>query len=349
MLFLPLNSVYSISLLFQLLYTFCILIAILYTFIFIKTPQIDTKILLNVVALVFIFNSLFVGSFKCYELSLFFGNLMLTETSLSKYFFISAWSLLYIYLISIISKKQSLNNFLEKVIVIISLNAFIFLTFLSSNLVTLFLFLEVISILIYLYLINSVSNSYLGASITIREFANNDLLFNTIYSLIIFFWTSLASSLLLFISLILYYSFNFSFQFDILTFLFNTNLLRSNWLIIFMFISAFSIKLGFVNFFIWKPLFFRAISVEFLLFYSFYYYLWLVLVFFHILLSSFILITFYFKIILIVMISAGLWPILFQINNINNINLFLAISSALNLVFLFLIFGLKMSSICLLV
>ena len=94
-----------------------------------------------------------------------------------------------------------------------------------------------------------------------------------------FFWVTLLSSLSLFVFVITFYLKFFSFDFNLVTsvftFLLTTSSLKSlfttsfSWLVL---LIAISIKCGLVPFYLWKPSFFKGMTLSALFFYVYVYY-----------------------------------------------------------------------------
>lgn len=234
---------------------------------------------------------------------------------------------------------SSLNTF-DYLITI--LNFFLWVTLMpfSNNLFTFIFFLELISAAITLLLVSSSFSSY--------HFYNN-LSFNKhsyfststptafLQTLMFFFWITLVSSLILFLSVITFYLRYFSFDFNILTSIFTFLLfttstyslmtLSFSW---FLFLVAVSVKCGLLPFYLWKPSFFKGMTISALFFYVYVYYFTVFFLFIYVLCGYFHeLFAFYvaFALALVVIATLGLTSLMFESLYLKS---FLALSSILN-------------------
>ena len=152
-----------------------------------------------------------------------------------------------------------------------------------------------------------------------------------------FFWVTLLSSLTLFVFLLTFYLKFFSFDFTLITIVFSYTLTLASlksltsvaftWL---LFISAISIKCGLLPFYLWKPSFFKGMTLVSLFFYVYVYYfvvffmfVLVVYLYCHEVFIFFLTLT----LLLVSLASLGLASILFESLYVKA---FLALSSILN-------------------
>ena len=210
----------------------------------------------------------------------------------------------------------------------------------SNNIFTFIFFLELVSATITLLLVSSSFSSYHfynNLSFSKHTYFSNSTPTAFLQTLMFFFWITLVSSLLLFLSILTFYIRFFSFDFNLLTTVFSFLLFTSSTqsLIIFSFswfilLTSISIKCGLLPFYLWKPSFFKGMSIHSLFFYIYIYYFTVFFLFVYILCFYFHeLFVFYivFTLILVILATLGLTALLFESFYIKS---FLALSSILN-------------------
>lgn len=231
-------------------------------------------------------------------------------------------------------------------IVTYSLCCWLILLFMSNNIFTLIFIIEILSTLVTLVLITSLFSS--------TSFYNNLNLTNTLYfnnlnpssflqTLLFFFWISLIASLNLFIFLILFYLQFFTFDwylFDtIFTYIITISSLKSIFTISltwFSFMFCLFLKCGVAPFFFWKPTFFKGINIQSLFIYICFYYYFL-LVFFAYFILVYVNEIFYFNApINYLLLVIGTIIFSFILCESYYIKSFVALSSILNTLFVFL-------------
>ena len=167
---------------------------------------------------------------------------------------------------------------------IVFMNFFLWLwmVFLSNNVFTFIFFLELLSALITLLLVTSTFSSthfYNLSDLSNHSYFQTSTPTSFVQTLLVFFWVTLVASLTLFIFLIFFYlqflTFDWNLTDHIFNFLLTTASLRSvfvlslSWLLLLLCVF---IKCGVVPFYLWKPAFFKGMSILSLFFYIYVYY-----------------------------------------------------------------------------
>ena len=147
---------------------------------------------------------------------------------------------------------------------------------------SLIFFIELLSISVMLLLTTNVFTSayfYNLTSYSKHSYFHYSYPVSVLQTLLIFFWMTLVSSLLLFLFLILFYTLVLTFESNLLSSIFaflvvssEISSLISLGLTWFLFIICIFVKGGIVPFYIWKPSFFKGISYTALFFYVYVYY-----------------------------------------------------------------------------
>lgn len=231
---------------------------------------------------------------------------------------------------------------------IITYSFFIWTVFLfySNNIFTVIFFIEILSTLITLLLITSVFSStyfYNNLSLTNHSYFNQSTPFSFLQTLMFFFWISLVSSLNLFLFLTVFYLKFLTFDWFTLEAIFYYVVSISNLksifltsLVWFSFLFCIFLKCGLVPFYFWKPIFFKGIPLHALFFYIVFFYFFIFYFFIYFLLI-YLSELFYFNIFInLVMLTTGLIFLVFIICESYYIKSFLAMSSILNTLLVFL-------------
>jgi hypothetical protein len=223
------------------------------------------------------------------------------------------------------------------------------LLFFSSNLFTVIFFIEILSTAISLTIITSVFSSlyfYNNIDLSNHNYFNHSTPFSFLQTSIFFFWISLIASLGLFVFLTLFYLALLSLDWFNLEYTFYYYILSGNsksftllslvWL---SFLFCLFLKCGLVPFFFWKPIFFKGIPLHSLFFYIIFFYFFLFLYF-----SIFLLVhlneLFYFNVYLnLTFAVVGVVFLIFILCESFYTKAFLAMSSILNTLLLFLTFN----------
>jgi len=284
-------------------------------------------------------------------ISAWFGHLLFSPFQLKMSNF-----LIFIFILLSIAYTSSFyyssQEIFDYTIVIYSFFLWTVFLFLANNIFTVIFFIEILSALITLLLITSVFSStffYNNLSLTGHNYFSQSTPFSFLQTLMFFFWISLVSSLNLFLFLTLFYIKFFSFDWftleSIFYYVISVSDLKSLFFISlswFNFMFCIFLKCGLVPFYFWKPMFFKGIPMHALFFYIFFFYfsLFLFFIYFFVVYLNEL---FYFNVFInLIMLLVGLLFLVFIICESYYVKSFLAMSSILNTLFVFL----AMSSYC---
>ena len=218
--------------------------------------------------------------------------------------------------------------------------------FFANTIFTFIFFIEIISTLISLLIITSVFSTtyfYNNLNLNFHNYFNNTTPFFFVQMLLYFFWISLVSSLNLFFFLILFYlkflTFDWFFFEFIFIYIINVSDLKDIFFIViiwFNLLFCIFLKCGLVPFYFWKPIFFKGMPTHSLFFYILFFYFFIFL-FFLIFFLSYLSEIFYFFIgVNICILLTGFFILLFILCEAYYLKAFLALSSILNTLFVFL-------------
>jgi hypothetical protein len=260
------------------------------------------------------------------------------------YLMLSSFSL--IWLAYLISFYYSSSEVYDYTIVTYSFWLWLFFIFLSNNLITFIFLIEILSTLIMLLVITSTFSSsyfYNNLNLTRHSYFSQTLPTSYLNTIVFFFWTSLVSSLTLFVFLTLFYLQFFTFEWNTAEVIFNylismSNLkgvftISLNWLLL---VFCIFLKCGVVPFYIWKPMFFKGMSLHTLLFYTTFFYFFLFYFFIYFFLFYLNEIFYYNLFINLFILLLGLLILLFILCESFYLKAFIAMSSILNTLFVFL-------------
>ena len=231
---------------------------------------------------------------------------------------------------------------------IVNFNFFfwILFLFLSNTIFTVIFFIEILSTLIFLLIITSNFSTtyfYNNLNLNVHSYFSNSTPFFFVQMLLYFFWISLISSLNLFLSLILFYTkfltFDWFFFEYIFTYLVNVSNLKDLFFFMFIwlnFLFCIFLKCGLVPFYFWKPVFFKGIPLHALFFYISFFYFFIFLFFLTFFLVYVNEIFYFFLNVNILLLLIGFFIILSILCETYYLKSFLAISSILNTLFVFL-------------
>lgn len=278
-------------------------------------------------------------------LSVWFGNLIITSFQYK----ISFLVFFFFYLVIVVfttSFHFSSKEIYDFILVCFNFFFWIFFLFFSNTIFTVIFFIEIISTLVFLLLITSTFSStyfYNNLNLNTNNYFNPTTPIFFVQMLMYFFWISLISSLNLFFFLILFYLKFFTFDWFLFEFVFyyiiNLNETREVFFIVFCwfnFLFCIFLKCGLVPFYFWKPTFFKGIPLHSLFFYIFFYYFFLFIFFIHFFLIYMNEVFFFFIHINILILLFGFLILLFILCEAYYIKTFLALSSILNTLFVFL-------------
>jgi len=218
--------------------------------------------------------------------------------------------------------------------------------FLSNNLFTFIFFLEILSTIITLLLVSSVFSSvyfYNNLSLTLNNYFNTTTPFAFLQTLVFFFWISLIASLNLFVFLILLYLKFLTFDWFLIEAIFSYIISLSNLKSIFYialgwfnFLFCIFLKCGVVPFYFWKPIFFKGTPLHALMFYIVFYYFSIILFLLHFFVVYLNDLFYFNTTVNLIILTIGLVFLMFIVLESYYVKSFLAISSIINTVFVFL-------------
>lgn len=305
-------------------------------------PGLD--LILFVLTPVLIINTL-TYSWVSSDLLTWFGHLVLTSLQLKTTYYISFFFLI-IWLVYLISFYYTSQEIYDYTIVLYSFFLWVFFLFYVNNILTFIFFIEILSTLIMLMIITSVFSSayfYNNLNLNHHSYFNQTLPTSFLQTIMFFFWISLVSSLTLFVFLTLFYLYFYTFDWFSLEIVFfyvisvsNIKTTFSILLVWSTFIFCIFLKCGLVPFYFWKPIFFKGIPLHSLFFYVvfFYFFLFSFFIYFFLIYLNEI---FYFNILVnISLLILGLFLLIFIICESFYIKAFLAMSSILNTLLVFL-------------
>jgi len=279
------------------------------------------------------------------SVTVWFGNLFFTAFQ-SKLIFLVLF-FFYLYLISSLSAIYiSSRETYEYYITCFNFFIWILLLFCANSVFTVIFFIEILSTLILLLLISGAfSTTYYYNNLNLNMFnyfsLNTPLFF--FQSVLYFFWISLISSLNLFLFLILFYLKFLTYDWFLIEFIFffyiTTNSFKDLFVLIFVwlnFLFCIFLKCGLVPFYFWKPIFFKGLPLHVLFFYVSFFYFFIFLFFCFFLLNYLNQIFFFFIAVNVFFLFTGIILLLFILNEAYYLKSFIALSSILNSLFVFL-------------
>lgn len=284
-------------------------------------------------------------SWSSFSLMSWFGSLIWTSLQHKiMYFMLSAFSLLW--LSYVISFYYSSSEIYDYTIVTYSFFLWLCFIFLSNNIITFIFLIEILSTLIMLLIITSTFSSayfYNNLNLTQHNYFTQTLPTSYLNTIVFFFWISLVSSLTLFVFLTIFYLQFFTFDWNttelVFYYIISLSNIKSiftislNWLLL---IFCIFLKCGLVPFYIWKPIFFKGMPFHALLFYTTFFYFFLFYFFIYFFLFYLNELFYYNLFINIIILLVGLIVLLFIICESVYVKAFIAISSILNTLFVFL-------------
>lgn len=228
------------------------------------------------------------------------------------------------------------------------INSFFWITmlfFINSIFSTIFI-IEVLSTIIFLLIITSnYSTTFYYNTLDLSKGVYTQQIFPHAYiqSLLFFFWVSLIASLNLFLFISLMFTKLYSFDWFLIEYVFNYFILTSSfWDVVglsipwFIFILSIFLKCGLVPFFFWKPVFFKGLSFHMLFVYICYFYFYFFLFIVHLLTTYFSEMYYYYLFILSLILLISVIFLLVILCESYYIKVFLAMSSILNSVLVFI-------------
>lgn len=218
--------------------------------------------------------------------------------------------------------------------------------FLSNSLFTTIFVIEVLSTLIFLLIITSVFSTtffYRNLNLSFGHIFQHSTPYAYIQSILYFFWISLVSSLNLFVFVIFFfykmYTLDYYLTEYIFAFFISANSFKevlSFGLVVFIILFCIFLKCGLAPLYLWKPTFFKGIPLYTIFFYVCFFYFFLFLFFIHFLVSYISTIFFFFISVSLVFLVSGVITLLFILCESMYLKAFLAMSSILNSLLVFL-------------
>jgi hypothetical protein len=187
------------------------------------------------------------------------------------------------YLIAVSTGIHSSSvNVLDYLISVLNFFFWTWFTSFSSNVFSFIFFLELLSAATTLFLVTSSfasSHFHNNLSFSRHSYFSTSMPTSFLQMIMLFFWLTLVSSLTLFLLLLFSYLKFFSYDFSLLSTVFTfTTTVSSLWSAVsvsFVWLTLLAcifIKCGIAPFYLWKPAFFRGMSLNALFFYVYVYY-----------------------------------------------------------------------------
>jgi len=274
-----------------------------------------------------------------------YGHVYFGQFQIRVFLGVAVW-FLFIFKITLSTLNLSSKLSYDYILVYVHLFFWIIILFQVSTLISLIFVIELLSTLVLLLLATSAFST--NFFYTNQTFANNRYFANNLPSthvqtLLIFFWISLITSINLFLFLIFFFNKFSTFDWLLLESVFNyltivqeihdTFSMALIWYNIFF---CLFLKCGVAPFFFWKPNFFKGLPLRVLCAYICFFYFFLILYFMYFLIvSASDLFYFYAKINLGV-VTIGIVFLFLSLNESYYVKTFLALSSILNTLFVFL-------------
>ena len=281
----------------------------------------------------------------CPSLSIWFGHLTLTSFQLKISYLILFTFTSYIIVFNSTTYFTS-REIYDYVIVIFHFLYWVLLIFYANTIFTVIFIIEVIGTLIFLLVITSTFSStffYRNLNLNYGHLFQQSTPHTYLQSILYIFWISLVSSLNLFVFLLLFYFKVLTFDWFLIEHIFlyfiNTNNVKdiaTLGLIWFIILFAIFVKCGLAPLFIWKPTFFKGLPLYTLFFYVTFFYSSFYVFIIYFLLSSLSEVFFFYIMFFWIFIISGLFVLLTIICEAYYIKAFLAVSSIINSLLVFL-------------
>jgi len=234
----------------------------------------------------------------------------------------------------------------DYIIVILLFFYWLVFLFFVNSIFTMIFFIEVLSALLLLLIVTSVFSSaffYQNMKIKSGHLFQNITPFSYIQSLLYFFWVSLISSLNLFLFCFFIYNKMLTFDWFLIEYVFTYFTITSSIMEVcafsiswYIFLFCLFLKCGVVPLYIWKPSFFKGVPYYTIYIYICFFYFFLFIFIILLLTSYFADIFYFYTIISLLIITVGLFFLLLMLCEAYYIKSFLAVSSLLNSLFVFL-------------
>lgn len=277
--------------------------------------------------------------------SAWFGHVIFASQQIKMSYFI--WTVFLLVITVFLSTSYfTSREIYDYIIVLYNFFYWILILFLSNTILTTIFVIEVISALIFLLIVTSTLTSnyyYRNLDFSFGHIFQNSSPYTYLQSLIYYFWISLISAINLFLFLLLLYTRLYTLDWFTIEYIFHYLTLTSSfkdlislgciWLI--LLISIF-VKSGIAPLYLYKPTFFKGLPFYTLFFYICFFYFFFFLFVIHLLNSYFSEMFYFYSFIITILVLLGLFTLLFIICDSFYLKVFLAISSILNSLFVFL-------------
>ena len=284
-------------------------------------------------------------SWESSAITSWFGHILYTsyQSKMLYLIFLFFWLILYLFLnTTYLSSSEIYDFFITKVNFVYWMS----LLFFTNSLFTIIFVIEIISTLVFLLITTSIFSTtffYKNINFDSKNFFHHNSPYLFLQALLFYFWVSLISSLNLFIFLIFFYNNFLTLDYFLLENIFNYLILVNSFkdlyvvgVIWFVIIFSIFLKCGIVPLFLWKPTFFKGISFSTLIFYIIFIYFFLFLFFINFLNIYFHELFYYYSFVTVFIITLGLMTLFFILCESFFLKTFLAVSSILNSLLVFL-------------
>ena len=279
------------------------------------------------------------------SLSAWFGHVAVTAFQVK--IFTLIWLLfLFTSYVELSNAYFSSRDAYDSLITKLSLAFWLALIFFSNSLITTIFIIEVMSALLFLLITTSVYSTtfyYKNIDFSQYNYFQNVMPYSFLNSLIYFFWVSLVSSLNLFLFTMYLYTNLMSLDWYLLEHIYFYYLTVSSYKDLYLlgvvwFIMLFSIllKCGIAPFFLWKPTFFKGLPLNTLFFYITLFYFSLFIFLIHFISSFMFYFTGTYSYIFLFLMLVGILVLISILFESFFIKSFLAVSSILNSLLVFL-------------
>jgi len=272
-------------------------------------------------------------------LTSWFGHLIFSSFQSKIFYLVLIISLLTLYLLFSTNYFSS-NEVYDFFISVINIKYWVLILFLTNSVFTFMFIIEVLSTLTFLLITTSsfsTSFFYKSVNFNLKSYLDNNHPYSTIQSILYFFWMSLLSSLNLFIFLTILYTTLLTldwFLIEYVFYYFSTSSSLKNLLTLgfcwFIIIFCIFLKCGITPLFIWKPIFFKGVSMNMFVYYILFFYFFIFLFFINFITSYFNEIMYYYILVLLFFIFLSLLTLLAILCESFYFKTFFAVSSILN-------------------
>lgn len=272
-------------------------------------------------------------------LTSWFGHLVFNSFQSKILYLIVLLGLIILYLLFSTNYFSS-NEIYDFFISVINVLYWIIILFFTNSVFTFMFVIEVLSTLTFLLITTSsfsTSFFYKSVSFNLKSYLGNNHPYSTIQSILYFFWMSLLSSLNLFIFMTFLYTTLLTLDWFLLEYIFyyfsTTSSIKSLltlgfcWFVI---IFCIFLKCGITPLFIWKPIFFKGVSMNMFVYYILFFYFFIFLFFINFITAYFNEIMYYYLLVLILFIFMSLLTLLAILCESFYFKTFFAVSSILN-------------------